>query len=466
MIFCNCRSQWISQNLHYNGLVHTLDFFNASTGLACGHETIPQSGGYIYQTTNAGLNWKQRFYSPFIRALVDIQFVNSNVVFACGAENITLDKQNDNENDFESFPEFIRKKYIESGRREFKAEYNAVFLKSENGGVNWQKVSQFDTSKGYMMDIQFFDLNTGYALIDSGSFGKTGFYKTVNGGQNWQFVKKIDGNAAIDEMFFFNMNTGFAIGFLNGGRIYKTTNAGINWQITLMSTQIDGISFSNSTMGIACGFSILTGNSFYKTTNMGDSWNLISIIPGFRLIYDLKSIESTGIFFAAGVKVDSNNLVPEKISTFKTTNFGLNWIVNDFLPINIMTGVALTNQNNFYICGGELNGNALIMKSTNGGNVFVKQTSAEIPEGYLLEQNFPNPFNNSTLINFKCPVNAYLELKIYDVTGKELNSLVNENILAGSYQVRFESGNLPSGVYFYRLNSEIFSETKSFVLIK
>ena len=83
-----------------------------------------------------------------------------------------------------------------------------------------------------------------------------------------------------------------------------------------------------------------------------------------------------------------------------------------------------------------------------------------------MQQNYPNPFNPQTKIRFELKSASYTELKIYDLLGREVKTLVKENLRPGGYEVSFNASNLPSGVYFYRLNAEDFTETKKMVLIK
>ncbi|MBK8944758.1 MAG: T9SS type A sorting domain-containing protein [Ignavibacteriae bacterium] len=111
--------------------------------------------------------------------------------------------------------------------------------------------------------------------------------------------------------------------------------------------------------------------------------------------------------------------------------------------------------------------------STNGGNftipidylVDVKQV-AQIPTEFNLGQNYPNPFNPSTQIEFSLPQKSNVSLKIFDALGKEIANLINETKSAGKYQVSFNAINLSSGIYFYRLETDQFSETKKMLLIK
>lgn len=95
-----------------------------------------------------------------------------------------------------------------------------------------------------------------------------------------------------------------------------------------------------------------------------------------------------------------------------------------------------------------------------------EQTSTLIPDRYTLSQNYPNPFNPTTKINFSIPKNGIVTLKVYDVLGKEVMTLINEQKAAGSYEVVFNAGNLASGAYFFRMQSGEFSEIKRMMLIK
>ncbi|MBK8947102.1 MAG: T9SS type A sorting domain-containing protein [Ignavibacteriae bacterium] len=94
-----------------------------------------------------------------------------------------------------------------------------------------------------------------------------------------------------------------------------------------------------------------------------------------------------------------------------------------------------------------------------------------VPEVYSLSQNYPNPFNPSTIINYSIPnvassFNSSVTLKIYDVLGREIKTLVNKVQTPGNYEVKFDAGNLSTGIYFYTLKSGDFYQTKKMMLIK
>jgi len=105
---------------------------------------------------------------------------------------------------------------------------------------------------------------------------------------------------------------------------------------------------------------------------------------------------------------------------------------------------------------------SLINKLTGIGN----DQGSVIPKEFRLEQNYPNPFNPSTTIRYQIPINSHVSLKVYDVLGNEVATLVDEYREAGRYEVEFNAKGLASGVYFYKLQAGIFVETKKMLLVK
>jgi hypothetical protein len=93
-------------------------------------------------------------------------------------------------------------------------------------------------------------------------------------------------------------------------------------------------------------------------------------------------------------------------------------------------------------------------------------TNLNIVSDYKLEQNYPNPFNPTTKIMYKLPKEGMVSLKIYDMLGREVKTLVNEHKNAGSYNIEFNANHLTSGIYFYRLTSGNFTQVKKLILIK
>jgi hypothetical protein len=96
----------------------------------------------------------------------------------------------------------------------------------------------------------------------------------------------------------------------------------------------------------------------------------------------------------------------------------------------------------------------------------IKKLGDLIPEEYNLSQNYPNPFNPATKIGFELPRSSFVNLCIYDIMGRKVETLVNEQLAAGSYEADFHAVNISNGIYYYSLNSGDFTRTRKMVLIK
>ncbi|HEY5122123.1 MAG TPA: T9SS type A sorting domain-containing protein, partial [Ignavibacteria bacterium] len=101
-----------------------------------------------------------------------------------------------------------------------------------------------------------------------------------------------------------------------------------------------------------------------------------------------------------------------------------------------------------------------------GNPIEIQNISTEIPSKYSLSQNYPNPFNPTTVISFQLSVVGQVVLKVYDVMGCEVQTLVKESLKPGTYEASFDGSQLTSGVYFYKISAGDFSETKKMLLIK
>lgn len=101
-----------------------------------------------------------------------------------------------------------------------------------------------------------------------------------------------------------------------------------------------------------------------------------------------------------------------------------------------------------------------------GGTIDVKPIGTEVPALYSLEQNYPNPFNPATIINYSVPKNGLVTLKIYDMLGREIKTLINQFQPAGKYEVTLDMSEFSSGLYFYKILAGNFSDTKKMILVK
>jgi ligand-binding sensor domain-containing protein len=147
---------------------------------------------------------------------------------------------------------------------------------------------------------------------------------------------------------------------------------------------------------------------------------------------------------------------------------GVRWTIynkwNSGLPDNWVWAIAIDGQGNKWI--GTYNGGLAVYRE--GGVILpveVKETS-EIPSKFTLYQNYPNPFNPSTTIEFDIPERTNVKLVIYDILGREIETLIDKELEPGKYKINFTATNLPSGVYFYTLRTPKFTKTNKMLLIK
>ena len=415
--------------------------------------------------------------------------------------------------------------------------YNGTLLRTTNSGTNW--ISQSVGTNQTFWDSWFVSAMTGW--IVGGSYSQSSIIlKTTNGGINW-FQQPLNVNHWLTSVYFINSRTGWIAGA--GHTILKTTNAGNNWIILttdVTNLLIESIWFTNANMGFITGWQ----GTILKTTNGGNNWD--SLISGTTSNLYTSRFFSNLLGYAAG----SNGTI------LKTTNGGNNWIklvsgtnngIFSLIFLNRLTAYAagdgglilkttdggnnwkqqisgtnirlecinFINQTTGWIVGGF--GGDVILKTTNGGTNWIPQVSGstqqlfcvyflptltgiepvstELPGKFELFQNFPNPFNPSTIIKFSIPENGTpinrdakngkwkiengnVTLKIYNILGKEVATLVNEKLNPGIYEVTFDarhggSKSLNSGIYFYKLTltdplgrTGDFSETKKLVLLK
>ncbi len=350
--------------------------------------------------------------------------------------------------------------------------------KTTDGGKTWQKhptaYANSYFGPGY---VHFFDANNGVAVgeIDINNPNATGFeiYTTNDGGKNWNHVSKENIPTTKDEYLepvqvaeygdciwltvFESKN--------HGPRFLKTTDKGYNWKFIEpngIDTTFDNMfaSFQNENVGMMVGWSWHEPKHIVKKTyDGGATWKDIaepygciplnvSYVPGTDSTYML-----TGDVNVAGY---------HKGSAY-SNDFGHTWTTIDsgsysYLKVASENVAWATNfyTNKFYKYEGPL--------------VSVENNDL-ISTNFFLEQNYPNPFNPSTTIKYSIPTDLGYEvqdvrLKIYDILGREVATLVNQKQKPGNYKVEFDGKDLPSGVYLYRLKIGIYTSVKKMMLMK
>jgi len=146
----------------------------------------------------------------------------------------------------------------------------------------------------------------------------------------------------------------------------------------------------------------------------------------------------------------------------KTTNGGEAWEFSYSGTSNALLGLFVVDNENVWTIGSL--GTILKLDADPSGSV--EDNNASLPLNFKLLQNYPNPFNPSTSIQYEVSNGQFVSLKVFDVLGNEIATLVNEEKPAGRYEIEFDGVGLPSGIYFYQLKAGNFVETKKMVLMK
>lgn len=313
-------------------------------------------------------------------------------------------------------------------------DFFGSLYKSSNSGINWIRLSE--TSPYAVQCMNFLNFSTGFVG------GYQGFYKTTNGGSN--FVKTAFFNQSIKYISFANDLTGWCGN--NSDILYKTTNGGINFESAWSSpSYINYIYFRNT----LTGFAGVANFGIFKSTN-----------GGYRFGLSLLDLEGS-INFIKFANENTGWAVTKIGRIYKTTNNGESWFLQYENLSQQFLCIETIDSNNAWAVGID----GLVYKTTNGG-VGIQNVSTSQPDKFYLEQNYPNPFNPVTTIKFSLPQKSFIKLKVFDLLGREVANLVNENLSIGSYKYDFNASSLPSGVYFYKLETEYFSQTKKMVLMK
>ncbi|MBX7044783.1 MAG: T9SS type A sorting domain-containing protein [Ignavibacteria bacterium] len=476
----NGGTNWETFYLPIEQRFNTMYFTDLQNGYACA------DSGRVYITANSGVSWTQLTGGLNSKASFNtLAKTNTNTIITAGSKGYIY-KTTNNGTNFLGFGNFFSDKNLSdvkffNSSTGFTAGAESTFLVTTNGGANWISRSPPGTTYSYFI----FNENISYAVYSNSSY----YYKTTNAGVNWSLNNFGTGSA--DKITFFNQNTGVAVGI---GNTLTTTNGGTSWTnytASGITTQIVSVSFGNQNTGWFAGNN---PNRIYKTTNGGVNWNSISAdVVNYASIFFINDLtgwtlcsspykmvrKSTdgGIAWQIYILPDTS-LTPKKIkfvnpstgfilasngTILLTTNGGMNWATQSPETGYSFNDISFADNNTGWAAGD----NGIIFKTTNGGLTFI-QNGTIAPDKFSLSQNYPNPFNPSTVIRYQLSVAGFTTLKVFDLLGKEVASLVNEKQSAGSYSVDFNSSeyNLPSGIYFYTLTAGDFKETRKMVLIK
>jgi photosystem II stability/assembly factor-like uncharacterized protein len=419
-----CFAQWYQQTSGTTANLNSVHFIDANIGWAVG------DSGIIIKTTNGGVTWVKKV-SGTNKRLNSVYFIDGYFGWAVGESEMTLE---------------------------------SLILKTTNGGEHWLS-QNCDVNK--LRSVFFTDSNNGWA-VGYGWEGGNIIY-TTNGGQYWN--RRTYPGAECYSVQFVDNNVGWVVGVLNdSAAIFNTTDNGITWtklsQGRLENYLLSDICFTNSDtgtivgrvngIGTGCG----GGGIILTTTNSGNNWTEIQVdkVISISLINKI-NIWVTGYSYAwIGGHCLSQRIIK------KSTDAGITW-PEEFVSTtdNLLADVKFVDENNGWAVGD----NGTILHTSNGGVTFIDEEQIEeMPTEFLFSQNYPNPFNSSSVIKYSIPKSSQVTLKIFNTLGEELETLVNEEKPVGTYEVNWNAANLPSGVYFYRLQAGSFVQTRKMILLK
>jgi hypothetical protein len=380
---------------------------------------------------------------------------------------------------------------------------------SSNGGFTWINTVNTYTARTLELGPAGGGLSTVYASVWNYPSNE-GLYRSISGGMSWTGpLYSVGANDNIFSISYAGSN-GLFIGTRNG--VLKSTNGGFNF-----SPVNNGMPANSWVYDLDYAVNILgaaTTNGIYLTSDLGSSWvlktgilssdtaNAIEILPSLDSTAIIVAGSRQGNVYRSSLNQDLSivqtfyNSIIEKLredtttrsiylgarprdpgqaggGIFHSTNIALSFTpFSDGLPQNPgVSSLSMKRINNDALSTQLYAG--LYNNTMNGCQVYTRNVpigitpvSNEVPGGFSLSQNYPNPFNPTTSIEFAIPKSAFVKLTVYDMLGREVEILANKELKTGIYKADWDAGNYPSGVYFYKLVTDNFTETKKMMLVK
>jgi photosystem II stability/assembly factor-like uncharacterized protein len=336
----------------------------------------------------------------------------------------------------------------------------ATFIyRTTNAGTNWSQVYT-DAGAGAFIDaIHMFNATNGIAYGDPVG-GKWVILYTSNGGATWvrdtvNAPAQVGGEAG-------TQNGLCAVGSNNiwfnsgvGGRIYRTTNGGASWTTgTAPFAATSNVWFNDTQYGIASGS---TANQIARSTNGGATWTNVPI-AGTGFLIAVGGSGTTDFWYARGTTIYRST---DRGATFNSSYVG----TGSYVGLSFVTyGPSATSGWAVTSTGGIAGFYGTITGVEN-------DEQGQIPTSFALMQNYPNPFNPSTTIRFSLPTQSSITLKIYNVLGQEIATIVDEMKQAGNYSFQWNGHTdlgiqVASGVYFCRLEAKPLDGSNPFASMK
>ncbi len=331
-----------------------------------------------------------------------------------------------------------------------------------NKGESWNNISIAGLTEN-LYGLDLFYQGTGFepGLVVCGQTGSMNF--STNFGSSWEPVttpttENLNSVTAIDKTLFIVVG--------DGGTILKTYDRGGDWE----NHTVGGANFNKIFDGIeveAYGYLWIVGDGgrIYATTNYGISWFPQNSGVTENLYDVVFSNQNDGIVGGA------NGVVRY------TQNGGLTWLADpelsgltlkDIVSIskideNTASALLVNNFNRESSIGTDT---TFFLSVSSEPLVGVDDDENNIPSDFILEQNYPNPFNPSTTIQFSIPEKSFVKLEIFNSLGEKITTLVSKELNAGNHKYEWNPETQTGGVYFYKLSTNSFQQTKKLVLLK
>jgi len=342
--------------------------------------------------------------------------------------------------------------------------------KTTNNGQSWEVVNNISVNPIQWFGISPFNPNEIYAIDVLGFGGGTYFntlYKSINNGNSWESIGSFPGSSHGSEIIFsFDLTDSTNLYVVVDDRfgslyLFKSTDEGNNWfyvsappirpndiytdKIASDRIYLLGGPYISNNSGLSWFFadSGLTDTSYYLSFYQDHlTTNLLYILKSDGLFY---SSEDT--FYWKKIEGSENLSLFAGFSGFSYYLHNLKNIYINDIERKIYLGTAM-----------GIFRTDIVTTVLNEGKLF--------PNDLSLEQNYPNPFNPSTNIRFTITDFGFVSLKVYDMLGRVVATLVNEDRLAGEYEIKFDATGLTSGIYFYQLKAGSFTETRKMILLR
>lgn len=309
-------------------------------------------------------------------------------------------------------------------------------LRSTDEGASWVQESR-PTSK----NLYSVALGDSVAII-TGEEGT--IFISTDAGVSWS--QRTAGTASV--IFGVTVKGPTAVGVGGQATVVMSDDNGQGWGLTVLGpTQqlfFYGTSFATPTTGWAVGSYQPTGSIILKSTSSGFTWTV-------------QSSPTTNILFGVSfTSADTGTAVGMSGTIVNTTNGGTDWVTRQSNTLQTLNAVSFVDGRTGIAVGDS---GTILRTVTGGGITSVREVSRfEEPVAFQLRQNFPNPFNPETNIEFQVLSPGSVELTVLDVLGREIGTIVNEVLPPGSYRRTWDAGNLSSGVYYYRLEAKSASD--------